>query len=121
MPHPQVMFMLRLLAAVSWADGELAANEAAAVERLMAAADLDDDERAEAQTWLTMPVDLGEVDIEGLSDNQRLATYQAAVRVALSDEKLAEAERTFLDRIREVLGLSPEQAAEIEDEMPRFA
>ena len=120
MPHPQVMFMLRLLAAVSWADGDLSKGEAAAVERLISAADLDDAERATARTWLAAPVELSEVDVDGLNENQRLATYQAALRVALSDEQLADAERAFLDRVRDVLGISPEQAAEIEDEMPRY-
>ena len=119
MPHPQVMFMLRLLAAVAWADGELAASEAAALSRLTGAADLDADERAAAQAWLTSPVELDSVDVAGLSENQRLASYQAAVRMALSDEQLAEAERAFLDRVRGALGLSAEQGAEIEAEMPR--
>ena len=111
--------MIRLLAAVSWADGELADNEAAAVERLIDASDLDDDERATARTWLAAPVDLDAERVDALSDNQRLATYQAAVRIALSDEELAEEERTLLDRVRDALGLSPEQAEEIEAEMPR--
>ncbi|KIG16909.1 hypothetical protein DB30_04071 [Enhygromyxa salina] len=119
MSHPQVMFMLRLLAAVGWSDGELAGDEAEAIERLVAAADLDESERATARTWLTAPVDLGEIDIAGLSDNQRLATYQAAVRIALIDDKLPDAEREFLDRVRDVLGIDPEQALEIEAEMPR--
>jgi tellurite resistance protein len=43
-PHPQVMFMLRLLAAVSWSDGELSEDEAAKLDRLINAADLDDAE-----------------------------------------------------------------------------
>lgn len=119
MPHPQVMFMIRLLAAVSWADGELADNEAAAIERLISAADLDDDERAKARSWLAAPVDLDPADVGALNMNQRLATYQAAVRIALSDEELADEERVLLDRIRDALDISAEQALEIEAEMPR--
>jgi uncharacterized membrane protein YebE (DUF533 family) len=118
-PHPQVMFMIRLLAAVSWADGELAADESAAIERLIAAADLDDAERAMARTWLATPVELDAADVSALNPNQRLLTYQAAVRVALSDEELADEERVLLDRVRDALGLSAEQALEIEAEMPR--
>ena len=111
--------MIRLLAAVSWADGELADNESAAIERLIHAANLDDDERATARTWLATPVELDAADVGALNDNQRLATYQAAVRIALSDEELADAERVLLDRIRDALGLSAEQALEIEAEMPK--
>jgi tellurite resistance protein len=113
------MFMLRLLAAVSWSDGELAADEASALERLIVSAELDDSERATARSWLAAPVDLGDLEIDGLSHNQRLATYQAAVRIALSDDQIAEREREFLDRIRDALGLEPAQALEIEAEMPR--
>lgn len=118
-PHPQVMFMLRLLAAVSWSDGELSEDEAANLERLIKAADLDDAERSEARGWLSTTVELGTIDIGALSENQRLATYQAAVRIALTDQRMDEAERSFLDRVRVALGIEAELAAEIEAAMPR--
>lgn len=118
-PHPQVMFMLRLLAAVSWSDGELGEDEAANLERLIKAADLDENERSEARTWLSSAVELGTMDIGALSVNQRLATYQAAVRIALTDQRLDAAERSFLDRVRDALGIDADQAAEIEADMPR--
>jgi uncharacterized membrane protein YebE (DUF533 family) len=118
-PHPQVMFMLRLLAAVSWSDGELSEDEAANLERLIKAADLDEAERSEARSWLSTEIELGTIDIEALSPNQRLATYQAAVRIALTDQRLDDAERSFLDRVRVALGIDAEQAAEIEAAMPR--
>jgi uncharacterized membrane protein YebE (DUF533 family) len=118
-PHPQVMFMIRLLAAVSWADGVLADNESAAIERLIKAADLDEEERAKARSWLALPVEIDDADVSALTTNQRLATYQAALRIALSDDDLAEEERVLLDRIRDALGISAEQALEIEAEMPR--
>ena len=121
MPHPQVMFMLRLLAALSWTDGSLDERESEALERLIKSADLDDDERARARTWLAAPIDYDEADLEQLSENQRLATYQAAVRIALTDQDFADAERVFLDRIRDALGVSAEQALEIEGSMSRGA
>lgn len=111
--------MLRLLAAVSWSDGELSEDEAANLERLIKAADLDEGERSEARAWLTTAVELGTIDIEALSQNQRLATYQAAVRIALTDQQVDDAERSFLDRVRLALGIEAEQAAEIEADMPR--
>jgi len=119
-PHPQVMFMLRLLAAVCWSDGKLADAEQAALERLINAADLDGSERAEARSWFVTPVEIDEADIDALSENQRLATYQAAVRVALSDQDIAEAEQVVLDRVRHALQISAEQALEIEADMPRY-
>lgn len=111
--------MLRLLAAASWSDGELADDEAQMLARLIGNTDLDDDERTTARGWLSAPVELDADHIDSLSDNQRLATYQAAVRIALSDQRLDEAERSFLDRVRDALQIDPDQAAEIEAAMPR--
>lgn len=111
--------MLRLLAAVSWSDGTLDEREAANLNRLINSAELDDDERSEALGWLQGAAELGSVDIGSLSPNQRLATYQAAVRIALTDQRLDDAERSFLDRVRDALGIDAEQASEIEAEMPR--
>ena len=119
MPHPQVMFMLRLLASVAWADGQLAEGEKASLSRLIDASELDDSERVTAKGWLITPATLGGDEVGSLSENQRLMTYQLAVRMAHSDDELAESERSFLDRVRETLGLSAEQALEIEAEMPR--
>lgn len=112
--------MLRLLAAVSWSDGELADSERGALERLINAAELDEHERAGARAWLRAAVELDLDHIEALSENQRLSTYQAAVRVVLSDEAIADAEREALDRVRVALQLSAEQALEIEAELPRY-
>ena len=111
--------MLRLLAALSWADGTLAEDERATLERLIEASDLDGDERATARGWLAVQVEIDEAAIDSLSHNQRLATYQAAVRIALSDADLAVEERSFLDRVRDTLGISEDDAAEIEESMPR--
>lgn len=119
MPHPQVMYMLRLLAAVSWSDGSLDEEESANLGRLIHAADLDEAERSEALGWLQSAVVLGDIDIGALSVNQRLATYQGAVRIALTDQRLDAAERSFLDRVRDALGIDAGQAADIEAEMPR--
>src|SRR5688572_25862837 len=113
------MYMLRLLAAVSWSNGTLDEHEAANLGRLINAAELDEAERSEARGWLSNAVELGAIDIGSLSANQRLATYQAAVRIALTDQELDAAERSFLDRVRDALGIDAEQAADIEAEMPR--
>jgi uncharacterized membrane protein YebE (DUF533 family) len=113
------MFMLRLLAALSWSDGSLGEDEAAALQRLIDASDLDDDERATARGWLAASVDLDTDHIASLSENQRLASYQAALRMAVADDQILPAERAFLDRVRDALGLSPGQASELEAELPK--
>ncbi|GEM_PF-1537063 len=119
MSHPQSMSMLRLLAALSWADGVMAEAERMALGRLIAATDLDDEERAEASRWISSEIEMDEAGLADLSENRRLATYQAAVRMAYSDEELSDSERTFLDRVRTTLEISEADAAEIEDGMPK--
>lgn len=119
MPHPQSMSMLRLLAALSWADGTIADGERAALEGLIGATDLDDDERATATGWIASPVEMDEAALSALSENQRLATYQMAVRMAHSDDEVPDSERDFLERVRAALGVSVEDAQEIESAMPR--
>ena len=113
------MFMLRLLAALSWSDGSLGEDEAASLGRLIDASELDDDERAQARAWLAAPVELDTDQIASLSENQRLASYQAALRMALADDQVVDAERAFLDSVRDALGLSAEQALELEGELPK--
>lgn len=111
--------MLRLLAAVSWSDGSLDEREAAALGRLIDASDLDDDERERARGWLSEQVEVDEEALDSLTENQRLASYQAAVRMALSDDDVVDEERSFLDRLRELLSIDAETATEIEASMPK--
>jgi uncharacterized membrane protein YebE (DUF533 family) len=39
--------------------------------------------------------------------------------MALTDQQMDDAERSFLDRVRDALAIDPEQAEEIEAAMPR--
>lgn len=119
MPHPQAMSMLRILAGLSWSDGVLAESERANLERLIGATALDDDERASASAWLSEAVVFDEKLVADLSENQRLATYQAAVRLAIGDLDLAEAERAFLEELRQALNIDADTAREIADGVSR--
>ena len=110
--------VIRLWASVCWADGVLGQREATALGRLIDAATLDADERSEALGWLERPVTIDQAELVGLSENQRLLAYRAALRLAVVDLELAEAEREVLDRLRDRLGLSLEMARELEAELP---
>ena len=106
--------VIRVWAAVAWADGVIAEAEAEAMKRLIAGADLTDEERTEASGFLTNKVELDTAGIEGLGDSVRHGIYRAAYRLAKVDLAIADEERSFLDRLRTGLNLSSETCSEIE-------
>jgi len=106
--------VIRVWAALAWADGVIAEPEAEAMKRLIAGADLTDDERTTAHSFLTTKIDLETANVAGLSDNVRKGIYRAAYRLAKVDLDIAEEERTFLVRLREGLKLSDDVCREIE-------
>jgi uncharacterized membrane protein YebE (DUF533 family) len=110
--------VIRIWAATAWADGVIAEAEAAAMKRLIEAADLDASERETALGWLDAPVELDGIDLEGLSDEARSGIYRAAARLAAVDLDVAESERAFLGRLREALALDEATAREIEKSVP---
>ena len=108
------MSVLRVWAAIAWADGVIAPAEAEAMRRLIAAAPIDEAERKVATTWLTERVELDTAQVSDLSDEARQGIYQAAVRLARVDLDLASEEKDMLVKLREKLRIDADVAAEIE-------
>ncbi len=121
MGESQYLSVIRIWAALAWADGVIADAEAAAMKRLVESADLTDDERATALGWLEEKVDLDTANISGLSEEARHGIYRAAVRLAAVDLEIADEERTFLDTLRGGLEISTETAAELEKGVPAMS
>lgn len=114
----QFLSVIRIWAAMAWADGKIADQEAEAMKRLIDGAELTDDERATALSWLEHRVDLDTAGVADLSERAREGIYRAAVRLAGVDLEVAEAERTFLGRLREGLGLDEAKAKALEESVP---
>jgi uncharacterized membrane protein YebE (DUF533 family) len=106
--------VLRVWAGLAWADGVIAAEEATAIQKLIAQADLGDDDREAAFGFLETPVELGVGELRGLPDEARAGIYRAAVRLAAVDRHIAVSETAFLGRLREGLGIDDATAAKIE-------
>ena len=106
--------VIRVWAAVAWADGVIADAEAEALKRLVAGADLTDEERAEALGFLETKVELSTAGVDELGDSVKHGIYRAAYRLAKVDLNIAEEERSFLTKLRDGLGLSAEVGTEIE-------
>ena len=117
MESPQLS-VIRIWAALAWADGTVAKSEAAALSRLIDGADLTDGEKERARGFLEKKVDLGSVDIAGLSAAGKEGIFRAALRLSAIDGVLADAETQFLGRLRDKLGISEEKAKEIQASLP---
>jgi uncharacterized membrane protein YebE (DUF533 family) len=114
MVESQIMTVIRMWAAIAWADGLLAETEAEGLRRLIASAELSDDERREAGAFLASRTTLGDTYLDAMKPEARRGIYRAACRMAIVDKIFAVSERKVLDRIRHQLGIPADIADEIE-------
>ena len=118
MAESQILSVIRVWAAVAWADGLLAEAEAEGLRRLIRTADLTPEERSAALVFIDTKVDLPDVYLNNLSPDSRRGIYRAACRMAVVDHVFASAERRMLDRLQGQLGIPAEIAQEIEADIP---
>ncbi len=120
MSESPTLTVIRMWAAVAWADGLIATAEADGFRRLIDASSLNDEERAMARSFLLEKVDLQEGSIRNLSNDARGGIYRAACRMALADSEVADSEQVLLDRLRNKLEIPLELAQQIEQQVPGF-
>jgi tellurite resistance protein len=118
MAESQILSVIRMWAAIAWADGELADAEADGLRRLIRTAELTPEERSEAEKLLEAKVVLTNTDLRDLDPAARYGIYRAACKMAVVDHVFAAAERQMLDKLRVVLDLSDEIANHIESGVP---
>jgi len=113
-----ILSVIRMWAAVAWADGVMSETETESLSRLIRTADLTDSERAAARTFIETRTGLPETYLTNLSPEARRGVYRAACRMAVVDHVFSVTERALLDRMRNLLGVPAEIAREIEAEVP---
>lgn len=118
MAESQFLSVIRVWAALAWADGVIAEAEATGMKRLIAVAQLSDTEKETALGFLTSRVDLDTSNLGELSVDAKKGIYRAACRLAAVDHDVAAAERIFLGRLRDGLALTEVDAREIEQGVP---
>ena len=118
MAESQILSVIRMWAAVAWADGMLSETEAESLGRLIRTADLTDGERAGARAFLETRTELPETYLTNLTPEARRGIYRAACRMAVVDHVFSVTERALLDRLRGLLGVAADTADEIEAEIP---
>lgn len=114
MAETQFVTLIRTWAAVAWADGKIAEAERVGLQRLIDGAELTAGDREIANGFLTSPVELSAAGLEGLSPDSRRGIYKAACRMAAVDREVTDSERALLVRLRDGLGLSVDDARELE-------
>ena len=114
----QISSVIRVWAAVAWADGMLAEAEAEGMRRLIRSTELTAEERTAATALLDKKVALPDVYLQNLNPEARRGIYRAACRMAVVDHVFAHAERKMLDKLRILLGVPAEIAVEIEADVP---
>jgi uncharacterized tellurite resistance protein B-like protein len=118
MPESQILSVIRMWAAVAWADGQLTETETDCLDRLIRSAELTDAERSAARGFLAARTGLPETYLTNLTPEARRGVYRAACRMAVVDHVFSVTERALLDRMRNLLGVPAEVAAELEAEVP---
>lgn len=118
MAESQILSVIRVWAAVAWADGLLAEAEAEGMRKLIRNAELTPEERGGATKFLDKKIELPEVYLQNLNPESRRGIYRAACRMAVVDHVFAHAERKMLDRLHGLLGIPKEIAVEIEADVP---
>jgi uncharacterized membrane protein YebE (DUF533 family) len=120
MAESQILTVIRVWAAVAWADGVLAEAEAEGLRRLIRSAELTEDERNLAMETLDGEVKLPAAYLTNLGTDARRGVYRAACRMAVVDHVLHETERVVLDKLRDLLGVPEDVAKEIEADLPEL-
>lgn len=115
MEESQFLTVIKVWAALVWADGVVARPEAAAMRRLMQVANLDEKEREQAGKLLDAPVELQTAGLEKLEPAAREGIYRAAVKLSAIDDDITDSEIDFLTRLRKGLAIDDATAERIED------
>ncbi len=118
MAESQILSVIRVWAAVAWADGVLAEAEAEGLRRLIRTADLTTEERTAAAKVITEEVKLPDAYLAELSPEARRGIYRAACRMAIVDHVFTKTERGVLNRLRDQLDIPGDIAQEIESDIP---
>lgn len=118
MAESQILDVIKVWAAIAWADGVLAEAEAEGMRRLIRTADLTGEERNAAMAYLDTRTDMPELFLKNLNAESRKGIYRAACRMAVVDHVFAHAERKMLDKLKVTLAIPPDIADEIEADVP---
>jgi hypothetical protein len=115
MDESQYLTVIKVWAALVWADGVVTQPEAAAMRRLIEGADLGDADRARALAFLDEEVKLDTAGLDAFTRIEKEGIYRAAVKLSAIDDDITDTEIDFLTRLRKGLAIDDATAERIED------
>lgn len=95
------------LAAIGWADGKLDGEEADAIVRTALDEGLEFEEIAAIEKATQEPVEIGVLDKDTLSKEDRLFVYAVAAWMTRLDGKVTDNELGALDKLGDLMGIPP--------------
>jgi tellurite resistance protein len=106
--------VVKSLVAVAWADGRVEAPEAGVIEGLLCGFDATESEEREILEWSRTRRTLkDDVPLADLGSEERELLLANAALLTHADGEQSPGEKRVLDDLVELLGFTPEQAAEI--------
>ena len=110
MSEQKRMAVLESIMAVAWADGEYETRERSLIDGVVRAL-----EPGQAAGEPAEPVRLSNLHEILETDSEREYCYQQAAKISFADGTVRASERQVLDALAAALGITAEQAAELEE------
>ncbi len=122
---PEEKTIVRALVAVAWVDGEMQAPETGVIDGLLAGFDASKEETEEMFAFARTPRTLRDVDVSGLSADDRDTLLRNATLLIYADGTETDAERRLIAQLAQILEIGPDEAREtvrsVRVGMPRHA
>jgi uncharacterized membrane protein YebE (DUF533 family) len=109
---PQEKAIVRALVAVAWVDGDMQAPEAGVIEGLLAGFDASPEETEEVFTFAKAPRTLRDVDVSGLTAEDKDILLRNAALLIGSDGVETDAERALVAQLVKILEMNEDEARE---------
>lgn len=116
-PQELTYAIVRGMVAAALADGELAPEEKAMIQKHLGDSGLSQDQTRQIHQDLVLPPSHDELAQMAADPDDRQSIYQLAALVILADGKTTELERGWLDRLATTFGFTPEDKAALEAEI----
>lgn len=111
--HEQDKAIVQGLVSVAWADGNFDEREKEMLDALLEAFGASDDEAKELRDYAKDKRSLEDIPLTELSYGDRRNLFNHAVALSWIDGDQAESEATFLEKLRERLNITEEEAKDI--------
>ncbi|MEM7480835.1 MAG: DUF533 domain-containing protein [Acidobacteriota bacterium] len=115
MPPELAYAVVRTMVAAALADGELAADEKAAIDGRLEAGVLNDEQVAQVRRDLLVPPSVGELAASAPDEPTGEMLFEMAVLVLRADGEVSDLEERWLVSLGEALGLTDERRRELTD------